>query len=106
MGPSVRDYAMEPRMNPHMLPYGVRTTREGRVAVFQVRDWDGDQYDVSFFFVADLDGEAQVTKVEGGRYYAITIDRLLDLMREAGYERVRRVDEPFFQPALVGARGT
>lgn len=87
-----------------MIPYGIRRGPRGRTAVFQVRDWDGDYYDTSFFFVEDLDGDCATRAIRGGRYFAISIDRLLGLMSEAGFSAVRRVDGLFFQPALVGRR--
>ncbi len=101
---SVRDYDREPRATPAMIPFGIRQTERGRTAVFQVRDWDGDYYDMSMYFVEDLDGACTARVARGGRYYAISTDRLLALMRDAGFTDVRRVDEPFFQPALAGTR--
>jgi hypothetical protein len=44
------------------------------------------------------------TRVFRTRYYAIPISRLLTLMQEAGFERVRRIDAAYFQPMLVGTR--
>ncbi|MGO9934842.1 MAG: class I SAM-dependent methyltransferase [Steroidobacteraceae bacterium] len=38
------------------------------------------------------------------RYYAISITRLLELMRQAGFGNVRRLDNAFYQPVLVGTR--
>ena len=102
---SVRDYAKERRVNPHMIPYGIRKIGATRTAVFQYRDWEGDHYEVSFCFVEDLDGACTTRVVKHGRYYAVSIERLLELMREVGFENVRRVDGVFFQPALVGTRG-
>jgi SAM-dependent methyltransferase len=97
---SVRDYARESRDTPH----GIRTGPNGRTAVFQVRDWVGDHHDLSMYMVEDLDGACTTHVARGGRYYAVTIDRLLALLRGAGFANVRRIDEPFGQPALVGTR--
>lgn len=101
---SVRDYDAEARPNPDMIAHGVRTTDRGRTAVFQVRDWDGDHYDLSFVFVEDLDGACNTCVIKGARYYAVSIDRLLELMTAAGFTRVRRVDGRFWQPAIIGTR--
>jgi len=38
------------------------------------------------------------------RYYAIATTRLCELMQEAGLQDVRRIDDTFFQPVLVGTR--
>jgi len=36
------------------------------------------------------------------RYFAVSIARLLALMREAGFTDCRRLDEIMYQPVLVG----
>lgn len=38
------------------------------------------------------------------RYYAVSTGKLLALMQRAGFENVRRLDEVFYQPVLVGTR--
>ena len=38
------------------------------------------------------------------RYYAISTEHLMELMREAGFAHVRRIDDAFYQPVLVGTR--
>jgi hypothetical protein len=38
------------------------------------------------------------------RYHAIGIGRLAELLEQAGFTEVRRVDGRFFQPVLVGRR--
>jgi hypothetical protein len=35
-------------------------------------------------------------------YYAVGIPRLMELMSEAGFSDVRRLDEKFFQPMILG----
>ncbi|HSI56798.1 MAG TPA: hypothetical protein VLA16_04530 [Ideonella sp.] len=37
-------------------------------------------------------------------YDAISTTRLCDLMREAGFRDVRRIDDVFYQPVLVGSK--
>lgn len=37
-------------------------------------------------------------------YLAIPVEQVADLMRAVGFEGVRRVDDRFFQPVLVGTR--
>jgi hypothetical protein len=37
-------------------------------------------------------------------YYAVSIATLTMLMARAGFENVRRLDDAFFQPVLVGVR--
>ena len=38
------------------------------------------------------------------RYYAVSIERLIELMTAAGFTGVERVDRAFFQPLIVGTR--
>ena len=44
------------------------------------------------------------THVMRSKYYAIGTDRLLNLMRRAGFASVERLDAKFYQPVLVGTR--
>lgn len=76
-----------------------------RYLVFQVWDFDGDHYDLSFYFVAEnLSSRAVTTHVMHSRYYAVSIQRLCELMREAGFVNVRRLDGVFYQPMLIGTK--
>ncbi len=102
---SVRDYETEERGADIVKPYGVRTERGKRYLIFQVWDFDGEHYDLSFFFVEeDLASSKVRTHVMRSRYYAISVTRLLELMRQAGFKDVRRLDQVFYQPVLVGTR--
>jgi hypothetical protein len=38
------------------------------------------------------------------KYNAVGTDHLLALMRQAGFTKVERLDERFYQPVLVGNR--
>ena len=105
---SVRDYDVMPREGVETQHHGVREEGGVRHVVFQVRDFrrgGGRTYEVALYVVAD-DGRACRTSVVRTTYYAIGTDRLLELMREAGFERVRRVDGAYVQPILIGHRGT
>ncbi|CAB1063541.1 hypothetical protein D1BOALGB6SA_8324 [Olavius sp. associated proteobacterium Delta 1] len=52
----------------------------------------------------DLNSAATNTYVMHSRCYAINPNRLLELMRSAGFESVTRIDNEFYQPVLVGTR--
>lgn len=99
---SVRDYGV-PGTGSEMQPYGVARTPEGRFILFQVWDWDGPCYDMSFYVLEEKPDAAPVARVFRSRYYAVPPQRLLELMNVAGFENVRRVDG-FYQPVLVGTR--
>lgn len=106
---SVRDYAQEARGSNIVKPYGARVQDGKRHVLFQVWDFDqggqGEHYDLAFFVVEDdlASGQAQ-THVMRSRYYAISTTRLCELMAQAGFENVQRLDGVFFQPVLVGTK--
>jgi SAM-dependent methyltransferase len=104
---TLRDYAREERGRHLVKPYGVRLEGGKRHLLFQVWDFDadGERYDLGFFFVEEDLPTGQVrTQVMRSRYYAISTDRLCELMRAAGLRHVRRIDDVFYQPVLVGTQ--
>lgn len=103
---SVRDYDPAESTGTKVVPYGVRTDAGRRFVVFQVWEYRGSIYDLSMYFVEDTGGLECMAHVMRSRYYAIPIARLIELMTEAGFAGVRRVDERFFQPLIVGFRGS
>jgi SAM-dependent methyltransferase len=102
---SVRDYAAEERSTAPLarLPI-VHTEGESRRIVFQVWSFEGDEYRLDLYVVEDHPDGLPVVQVMRAQYYAVGTDRLQELMREAGFVQVKRVDEAFFQPVVVGVR--
>jgi SAM-dependent methyltransferase len=102
---TVRDYALEERGSNLVKPYGVRIENGKRYLLFQVWDFEGEHYDLAFFVVEEDLGTRKVrTHSMRSRYYAVSTDRLIELMHRAGFENVRRLDGVFYQPVLVGTR--
>jgi SAM-dependent methyltransferase len=101
---TVRDYDREERGTGILKPYGVREEAGRRYVIFQVWDFQGDVYDLSMYFVVDDGGHQLTTHVMRSKYYAIGTDRLLSLMRDAGFSSTERIDGRFYQPVLVGNR--
>lgn len=102
---SLRDYDDLDLGGTQLKPYGVRTVGSTRYLVFQVWDFPVDDvYTVSMYFVSDDGSDGCEARVARTRYYAIGIDRLMELAREAGFREVRRLDGRFFQPLVVGVR--
>ena len=101
---SVRDYQKEERRT-QMKPEGVHRLEDGRRDIlFQVWEFDGDIYEMSMYMVED-DGSGEcTTQVIRAKYYAVGTTRLLELLGEAGFDDVKRVDGAYFQPILVGTR--
>ena len=104
---SVRDYASEERGRDLVKPYGVRSTNGYRYLLFQVWDFEGEYYDLTFYIVEEntLTQEVQTLALRS-RYYAISTDKLRDLMYKAGFEDVKRIDGVYFQPILIGTKAT
>lgn len=72
--------------------------------VFQVWAFEGERYQLSLYVVEDpLEGEPTV-QVMRTEYYAVTVDTLIRLMTEAGFDSVERLDGSFYQPVIVGTR--
>jgi SAM-dependent methyltransferase len=101
---SVRDYDQEQRGTGLIKPYGVRDQDGKRFIIFQVWDFHGEVYDLSMYFIVDDGGGNPAAHVMRSKYYAIGTTRLLELMRQAGFVSVERLDGPFYQPVLVGSR--
>jgi SAM-dependent methyltransferase len=102
---SVRDYAAIERRSPDVRPHGVHRDREGqRFLAVQVWEWDGDCYDLRMYLTTEQPDGRCTTQVLTSRYYAVTTDRLQELMREAGLCEVQRLDNVLFQPVLIGRR--
>jgi SAM-dependent methyltransferase len=99
---SVRDYDNESRESPQVRPYGLRIENGKRYFIFQVWEFEGEIYEVSIYFIED-DRQANCqTHVMRGHYYAIGTTTLCQLITEAGFEQVQRLDEGYFQPVLIG----
>ena len=102
---TVRDYDKEERGTGIVKPYGIREDAGKRYFVFQVWDFEGEIYDVSMYFIEeDRQFDTANTHIMRSRYYALSPNHLAQLMEEAGYTSVTRLDNRFFQPVLVGTR--
>ena len=101
---SVRDYAAMEPADTRIVPFGMRREGDVRHLVFQVWEYQGAIYDLHMYFVEDRGTPDATTRVLRTRYYAVSIDRLLELLEEAGFARVRRLDDRFYQPLLLGDR--
>lgn len=103
---TVRDYEKEDLSKQQVKPYGIRQEGGVRWLIWQVWDPNPPNYDVTFYFVEDR-GELECkTHVMRSTYYAIGIPRLMELMLEAGFADVKRLDGTFFQPIIMGTRRT
>ena len=100
---SVRDYASIERRNPDVRPHGLRRDGDRRFLAVQVWEWDADQYDLRLYLTVESGGVCE-TRVLTSRYYAVSIERLMQTMSKAGFVDIRRTDDVLFQPVLIGRR--
>lgn len=101
---SVRDYDREVRSGIQVKPYGIREQDGIRYVIFQVWEFEGDCYRLSMYIIQDEGGSACLTHVFRTKYYAVSPTRLEELLRDAGFIRVRRIDGDFYQPVIVGSK--
>lgn len=101
---SIRDYEAVDLRTARMHPYGVREEGGARWVLFQVWDPRPPLYETSMYVVEDRGGAGVRTRVMRATYYALPVPRLVELMRQAGFVDVRRLDGAFFQPLVVGRR--
>ncbi len=103
---TIRPYDQEARGKGILKPFGLREEEDKRYIIFQVWDYEGEQYDFAMYFVEEDKGSGAVeTHMMRSRYYAIHPDHLLTLMRQAGFKEVKRLDGPSSPPAtLIGTK--
>lgn len=101
---SVRDYDRIERRNPDLRMHSVRLEPGVRLLSYQLWQWDGNHYDLHMYLTRDPDGGPCETRVFRSRYYAIGIARLLQLLEQAGFAQLHRLDDVYFQPLLTARR--
>jgi len=101
---SMRDYGSPPPSGTvEVRPYGERAWAGRRYHLRQVWSWRGPRYDLSFE-IMPADSPEDRAIILKSSYLAIPVAQLAELMNAVGFQRVRRVDDRFFQPVLVGTR--
>jgi SAM-dependent methyltransferase len=100
---SIRDYAPIDLQTARMHPHGIREQDGARWVLFQVWDPRPPLYETSMYIVEDRGGQVQ-TRVMRATCYALPVSRLEELMTEAGFTEVRRLDDAFYQPLVIGRR--
>lgn len=102
---TIRDYDKESRGTGIVKPYGIREEAGKRYLIFQVWDFEGELYDLSMYLIEeDRQASTANTHVMRSRYYALSPNHLMQLMEDAGYVSVARLDDQFYQPVLIGTR--
>jgi SAM-dependent methyltransferase len=102
---TVRDYDKETRGKNIVKPYGQRVVGDKRYIGLQVWGFEGEHYYLTVFFIEeDLTSGKVHTHVFRTKYYAVTVAKLLELMKQAGCGNVVRLDDVFYQPVIIGTK--
>jgi len=103
---SIRDYENENLSEPQVKSHGIREEEGVRWVIFQVWEPKGETYDLTIYFVEDRGGPECRTHALRSTYNTIGVSKLMEIISQAGFEDVNRVDERFFQPLIIGRRQT
>ncbi|CAF1299848.1 unnamed protein product [Rotaria sordida] len=107
---TIRDYDREQRTDKNIVkPYGkAKIENDKRYVALQVWDFDETNfyhYDFTLYIIEeDLKPKNIVIHAMRSLYYAISSDKLIKLMNDAGFINVNRLDECFYQPVFIGIR--
>ena len=101
---TVRDYEAEDMTGQKTKLYGSREVSNTTYLIFQKWECHGKLYDLSMYFIEDDGSSNCKTHVMRSQYYAVGTTKLIELMKEAGFKNVARLDKEFFQPVIIGTR--
>lgn len=101
---SVRDYDVEDKTSLKIKPYKVQVVDGTTYILFQIWEFTGDIYDMSLYMVIDDGRNKAKTKIFRTKYYAVSVSKVMRLMRDARFKKVRRLDSEFYQPVIIGTK--
>lgn len=100
---SLRDYENEAR-DMEIKPYKVHLKDGIRYILFQIWDFNGDLYDQSLYLITDDREHEAEARVFNTKSYAVTIPKVINLMKEAGFIKVQQPESGFYQPVVIGTK--
>jgi SAM-dependent methyltransferase len=101
---TVRDYEKEDLSQRQVKPYGIRDHEGTRWLLSQVWEPNDRTYDVTMYLIEDQGETDCRTHVFRASYYPVSIRRIMELMRESGFQDVVRIDDRYFQPIILGTK--
>lgn len=103
---TMRQYDHEEPGTGLLKPFRVRDEGDRRYIIFQVWDWIGERYKFAMYFLEEVKQTGRIIPhVMRSEYYAISPDKVLSIMKRAGFTAVKRLDDGVSHPAvLVGTR--
>jgi SAM-dependent methyltransferase len=103
---SVRDYASVNREPSSFHDYGERVRDGRRFRLGQQWQWRGPTHYRTTMMIEESIGQSWTELIRtDAEYYAVPVERLLQLMAEANFVATLVHDVPFFQPVLSGGAG-
>jgi SAM-dependent methyltransferase len=104
---SVRDYDQVDKSKIQMIPYGYRRIDSKNWFLFQRWEFEGEIISVSFFFLEN-DETMEIAPLTGRVFrtelYAIGIEKLMKLIKKAGFKSSQCIENPFIQPVIVAKK--
>jgi SAM-dependent methyltransferase len=102
---SVRDYASLELGGVQVHPRQVRQDGSALIYLWDVWEFEGDQYSITIYLIRDEIGKPPIIKaIPGGQYNPVTIEKLKLLFRQAGYSKVDVLKGAYFQPLIVAGK--
>jgi SAM-dependent methyltransferase len=102
---SVRDYDKVQRGEPATHLYGRREYRGETFQLKQEWSWDDPMhYQATIVIERETPNGLVQELCTTSCFYAISTERLLELMLAAGFQDCRRIDETIYQPILTGKK--
>ncbi|MDR8393922.1 class I SAM-dependent methyltransferase [Aliifodinibius sp. S!AR15-10] len=101
---TVRDYEKEDTTSLLIKPYKVHIVQGVKYILFQLWEFAGDIYDLSLYLTIDDGKDEAKTHIFRTKYYAVTISKIIKLMKEVGFTKVKRVESDFYQPVIIGTK--
>ncbi len=99
---SIRDYEKEPGHGSVMKPYGIREFEGNKFALFQIWEYEGPTYNMTWYLVFfGQDKTPPSLKYFKSKYYTVTVSTMITLLEKAGFSEIKRLDNVFYQPVIT-----
>lgn len=101
---SVRDYSDMPKSGQQLLPRHVHQVPDGRIVMFDVRDFEENHYEYATYLTHDKGEDSAETIIMRGRYYCVGTETLSRLLETVGFESISVHSDRFFQPMIIATK--
>lgn len=101
---TIRDYQKENRDGIQIKPYNIKIENNIKYIIFQTWEFQGDIYDLSMYCICDNQKDVVETKIFRSQYYAVSILKIVQLLKEVGFTNVRQIESNFYQPVIIATK--